>query len=76
MQLSFRKAILELVRSFLKLPDMSDDALNLGVEKLFVSLIEFRNSDAFFLADVKLLLQSLVFCHWDCGVERSRFAVW
>ena len=56
--------------------DVSDDALDLGVEKLFVALIELGDADTFFLADVKLLLQRLVFCHWDCGVERSRIAVW
>ena len=56
--------------------DVADNPLNLGVEKLFISLIKFGDADAFFLADVKLLLQRLVFCHLDCGVERSRLAVW
>ena len=68
--------VLGLMFGILKLPDVSDDAFDLVAEKLLVSLIEFGDSDAFLLADVKLLLQSLVFCHWDCGVERSRFAVW
>ncbi|MBR6832307.1 MAG: hypothetical protein IKM81_02790 [Fibrobacter sp.] len=55
---------------------MADNPLHLAVEKLFVALIEFRNPDAFLLADVKFFLQGLVFCHWDCGVKRSRLAVW
>ena len=54
---------------------MSDDALDLGVEKLLVALIELRDPDAFLLADVELLLQCLVFCHRDCCVKRSRFVV-
>ena len=49
---------------------MSDDALDLVSEKLFVALIEFRNPDAFLLADVELLLQRLVFCKWNGGVKR------
>lgn len=49
---------------------MSDDALDLGVEKSFISLIKFGDSNAFFLADVKLLLQRLVFCKWNGGVKR------
>ena len=68
--------VLGLMFGILKLPDVSDDAFDLGVEKLFVSLIEFGDADAFLLADVKLLLQGLVFCHWDCGVKRCRFVVW
>jgi len=47
---------------------MSDDALDFVVEKFFISLIEFRDPDAFLLADVELLLQGLVFCHRDCCV--------
>lgn len=39
-----------------EIDDVSDDALNLGVEKLFVALIKLGNADAFLLADVKLLL--------------------
>jgi hypothetical protein len=35
---------------------VSDDALNFAVEKLFVSLMELGDADAFLLADVKLLL--------------------
>ena len=36
--------------------DVSDDALNFFVEKLFVSLIEFGDADAFLLANVEFLL--------------------
>ena len=55
--------------------DVADDALNFAVEKLLVSLIELGDSDAFLLTDVELLLQCLVFCHWDCRVERSGVVV-
>ena len=68
--------VLGLMFGILKLPDVSDDALDLGVEKLFVSLIEFGDSDAFLLTDVELSLDSVIFCHWDSGIKRSRFAVW
>ena len=54
----------------LKLPDVSDDSFNLVVEKLFIALIEFDDSDAFLLTDVELLLQRLVFCKWNGGVKR------
>ena len=53
-----------------EIDDVPDDALNLGVEKLFVALIEFGDADTFLLADVKLLLQRLVFCKWNGGVKR------
>lgn len=36
--------------------DVADNPLNFGVEKLFVSLIELGDADAFLLANVKLLL--------------------
>ena len=68
--------VLGLMFGILKLPDVSDDAFDFVVEKLLVSLIELGNADAFLLADVKLFLQGLVFCHWDCSVKRSRFVVW
>lgn len=65
--------VLGLMFGILKLPDVSDDALDLGVEKLFVALVELRNSDAFLLTDVELSLESVIFClgygciEW-CGV--------
>ena len=55
--------------------DVVDNSFYLSVEKLLVSLIELGDSDAFLLADVKLLLQCLVFCHWDCRVEWSGVVV-
>ena len=56
--------------------DVVDDSFHLSVEKLLVSLIEFGDSDAFLLADVKLSLESVIFCLGYGCVERCRFAVW
>lgn len=55
--------------------DVSDDALDLGVEKLFVSLIEFGDSDAFLLADVELSLECVVFCLGYGCIERCGVVV-
>ena len=40
---------------------VSDNPLNLAVEKLFIVFIEFRNADAFLLANVEFLFERLVF---------------
>lgn len=54
---------------------MSDDPLNLAVEKLFIVFIELRDSDAFLLANVEFLLYRLVFGHRYGGVKRRGFVV-
>ena len=59
----------------LKLPDVSDDALDLSVEKLFVALIELGDSDAFLLADVELSLERVIFCLGYCCIERCGVVV-
>ena len=47
---------------------MSDDALDLCVEKLLVALIEFGDADTFLLADVELSLDCVIFCLRNRGV--------
>ena len=54
---------------------MSDDPLNLAVEKLFIVFIELRDSDAFLLANVEFLLYRLVFGHRYGGIKRRGFVV-
>lgn len=55
--------------------DVSDDPLNLAVEKLFIVFIEFRDADAFLLANVEFLFERLVFGHRYGGVKRRGFVV-
>ncbi|MBO5818187.1 MAG: hypothetical protein J6R21_00635 [Bacteroidales bacterium] len=55
--------------------DVSDDPLNLAVEKLFIVFIELRDSDAFLLANVKFLFERLVFGHRYGGVKRRGFVI-
>ena len=67
--------VLGLMFGILKLPDVSDDALDLSVEKLFVSLIELGDADAFLLTDVELSLESVIFCLGYGCIERCGVVV-
>ena len=64
-----------MILGILKFPDVSDDAFDLGVEKLFVSLIEFGDANAFLLTDVELSLERVIFCLGYGCIERCGVVV-